>query len=87
MAPCCLNPNPVLSLYAAVVLQFMITFIINLLSLKILLGCFSVHHFYCQKNNLLRVIGQILNPTAEFIMPTERRINEVNAEIEKKIKK
>ena len=87
MAPCCLNPNPVLSLYAAVVLQLMITFITNLLSLKILLGCFSVHHFYCQKNNLLRVIAQILNPTAEFVMPTERRINEANAEIEKKIKK
>ena len=35
-----LNPNLVLNLYTAVVLQSMITFIINYLFIKILLGCF-----------------------------------------------
>ena len=36
----CLNPNIVLNLCTAVVLQSMITFIINSLFIKILLGCF-----------------------------------------------
>ena len=40
MTPYCLNPNLVLNLHAAVVLQSMITLVANSLSIKILLGCF-----------------------------------------------
>ena len=40
MTPHCLNPNLVLNLHAAVVLQSMITLVANSLSIKILLGCF-----------------------------------------------
>ena len=40
MTSYCLNPNLVLNLCTAVVLQSMITFIIDSLFIKILLGCF-----------------------------------------------